>query len=349
LVLGLAVWGAAQTVPLHDPRPPVIGTLARAMAEHRVQSRWWEALGRWLGKSAPAGTTLAIGPAGALPYASGLRTFDMYGLCSHVASRGEGQVGHRLWGLSEAAAAGSTLLYPGRCRASPTTPGRSPRELRDAPAPGATGSTSCHRPSTLDPGRRLGSACRRRRPVGGPDNDDDPRDACRMGAGLDKPAFPTYDDNHGGQVTTRELGAALRESRQRLGLSQQALAERAGVSRNFVAQIERGESVPTVVTLGRLAAALGVGIAGLLGEEATNVSAADAVAVPLVADRIAAGPPLYLADHMDRLEALPRTLLRSVGVDPEQAVLVRLGATRTRWPTRSYRADAAGRPHAGAT
>jgi transcriptional regulator with XRE-family HTH domain len=127
-------------------------------------------------------------------------------------------------------------------------------------------------------------------------------------------------------VTTRELGAALREARQRLALSQQALADRAGVSRNFVAQIERGESVPTVVTLGRLAAALGVTVAGLLGEETAGAGTGDSVAVPLVADRIAAGPPLYLADHMDRLEALPRTLLRSVGVDPEQAVLVRLGA-----------------------
>jgi len=114
LVLGFALWGVVQTLPLHEPRPPIVGALARAMAEHRVQSRWWEALGRWLGRSAPPGTTLATGPAGALPYASGLPTFDMYGLCSPVASPGTGQVGHRLWGLPEAQAAGSTVLYPGR-------------------------------------------------------------------------------------------------------------------------------------------------------------------------------------------------------------------------------------------
>jgi hypothetical protein len=84
------------------------------MAEHRVQSRWWEALGHWLGGSAPPGTTLATGPAGALPYASGLPTFDMYGLCSPVSSAGSGQVGHRLWGLPEALTTGSTVLYPGR-------------------------------------------------------------------------------------------------------------------------------------------------------------------------------------------------------------------------------------------
>jgi hypothetical protein len=113
-VVILIAWGAAQTVPLHEPRPPIVGALARAMAEHRVQSRWWEALGRWLGGSAPPGTTLATGPAGALPYASGLPTFDLYGLCSPVSSAGSGQVGPRLWGLPEATAAGSTLLYPGR-------------------------------------------------------------------------------------------------------------------------------------------------------------------------------------------------------------------------------------------
>ena len=114
LVAALALWGVVQVVPLHQPRPPIVGALARAMAEHRVQSRWWEALGRWLGASAPPDTTLATGPAGALPYASGLPTFDMYGLCSPVASTGDGQAGHRLWGLPEALAAGSTLLYPGR-------------------------------------------------------------------------------------------------------------------------------------------------------------------------------------------------------------------------------------------
>jgi transcriptional regulator with XRE-family HTH domain len=32
-------------------------------------------------------------------------------------------------------------------------------------------------------------------------------------------------------------------------MSQQALADRAGLSRNFVAQIERGESVPTASQL----------------------------------------------------------------------------------------------------
>jgi len=122
-----------------------------------------------------------------------------------------------------------------------------------------------------------------------------------------------------------ELGAALRETRQRRGMSQQALADRASLSRNFVAQVERGESSPTVATLARLATALGTTVGDLLGEEAHAAASGDTVAVPLVADRIAAGPPLMLADHVEGHEPLPRALLRSLGVDPAQALLIKVG------------------------
>jgi transcriptional regulator with XRE-family HTH domain len=123
-----------------------------------------------------------------------------------------------------------------------------------------------------------------------------------------------------------DLGAALRQSRQERGLSQQALADRAGLSRNFVAQIERGESVPTIATLDRLATALATTIGELLGEEPRAADSGDVIAVPIVADRIAAGPPLFIADHIDGHEPLPRALMRDLGVDPGRAILVRLGA-----------------------
>jgi transcriptional regulator with XRE-family HTH domain len=126
-------------------------------------------------------------------------------------------------------------------------------------------------------------------------------------------------------MSNHELGATLRQLRVERGLSQQALADRADLSRNFVAQIERGESTPTVATLTRLTVALGTTVAEMLGEELSTGEPTDAVPVPLVADRIAAGPPLFLADHVDRYEHLPYALLRSLGVDPRQPVLVRLG------------------------
>ncbi|MGE5236717.1 MAG: XRE family transcriptional regulator [Acidobacteriota bacterium] len=127
-------------------------------------------------------------------------------------------------------------------------------------------------------------------------------------------------------MDTQILQKILRERRTASGLSQQSLADRAGVSRNFVAQIERGESIPTVATLSRLAQALGTGVGELLGEELPATPAADTVPVPLVADRIAAGPPLYVADHIERYEHFPYSFLRNLGTNPRQAILVRLGA-----------------------
>lgn len=122
-----------------------------------------------------------------------------------------------------------------------------------------------------------------------------------------------------------DLARLLRQLRTERGLSQSALAARAGLSRNFVAQIERGESLPTVATLGRLAAALETTAGELLGEAPAAGASAELAAVPLVSDRIAAGPPLLVADHVESLELLPRPLLRGLGVDPRRAVLVRLG------------------------
>ncbi|MCX7894541.1 MAG: XRE family transcriptional regulator [Thermoanaerobaculum sp.] len=126
-------------------------------------------------------------------------------------------------------------------------------------------------------------------------------------------------------MTVEQLSWRLRHLRHRAGLSQQALAQRALLSRNFVAQIERGESVPTVPVLRRLAEALAVTVAELLGEEAPAAPAAELVPVPLVADRIAAGPPALVSDRIDGYHPLPSSLLQRLGVDPSRAILVRLG------------------------
>lgn len=121
------------------------------------------------------------------------------------------------------------------------------------------------------------------------------------------------------------LGKTLRTLRKERGLSQQALADRAALSRNFLAQIERGESRPTVATLTRIAVALGASVAELLGESLPTLPSSDTVPVPFVADRIAAGTPLFIADHIDRYEQFPYAMLRALGVNPRQAILVRLG------------------------
>ncbi|WSQ11609.1 helix-turn-helix domain-containing protein [Streptomyces sp. NBC_01231] len=54
------------------------------------------------------------------------------------------------------------------------------------------------------------------------------------------------------------LGEAVRRQRQELGLSQQELGRRAGMTQSAVARFEGGGTVPTIPLLERLAGALGL-------------------------------------------------------------------------------------------
>jgi transcriptional regulator with XRE-family HTH domain len=54
------------------------------------------------------------------------------------------------------------------------------------------------------------------------------------------------------------LGEELRKSRLKAGLTQEELAFRAGISRNYVSLLELGEKSPTVQILLRICTALGV-------------------------------------------------------------------------------------------
>ena len=65
-------------------------------------------------------------------------------------------------------------------------------------------------------------------------------------------------------VVARTLGEVLRARRSRAGLTQEGLAERAGLSTKHIAHIERGERSPTVFVVLRLAAALDVSAAAMV-------------------------------------------------------------------------------------
>jgi transcriptional regulator with XRE-family HTH domain len=56
----------------------------------------------------------------------------------------------------------------------------------------------------------------------------------------------------------QKFGETVRRLRKAAGLSQEALAERANLSADFLGFIERGENVPTLTTILQLARALGV-------------------------------------------------------------------------------------------
>lgn len=61
-----------------------------------------------------------------------------------------------------------------------------------------------------------------------------------------------------------DMGKRVRKQRQLIGLTQQELAERIGVSTSFVGQVERGTRKASLETLVALSNALGVGVDYLL-------------------------------------------------------------------------------------
>ena len=60
------------------------------------------------------------------------------------------------------------------------------------------------------------------------------------------------------------VGRRLREQRESLGLSQEAMAERLGYHRTFLGSVERGERNLTLASVEQLAASLGVAPLDLL-------------------------------------------------------------------------------------
>jgi transcriptional regulator with XRE-family HTH domain len=65
------------------------------------------------------------------------------------------------------------------------------------------------------------------------------------------------------QRPQRALGQAIREVREKRGLTQEAVAHNAGVTASTFGLIERGQSNPTWATVDDIASALGCSIAEL--------------------------------------------------------------------------------------
>ncbi len=63
---------------------------------------------------------------------------------------------------------------------------------------------------------------------------------------------------------TQRVGANLRQAREELGISQEDLADRAGLHRTYVSGVERGVRNPTVTVLEKLAKALKIKSSTLL-------------------------------------------------------------------------------------
>lgn len=60
------------------------------------------------------------------------------------------------------------------------------------------------------------------------------------------------------------FGANVRVQRKKLGITQEELAHKAGLARSFMSDVERGAKNATVITIARIALALGVEAALLM-------------------------------------------------------------------------------------
>lgn len=60
------------------------------------------------------------------------------------------------------------------------------------------------------------------------------------------------------QIYLKQFGASVRSTRERLGISQEELAERCGLHRTYIGGIERGERNLGLLNIVRLAQSLGV-------------------------------------------------------------------------------------------
>ena len=67
-----------------------------------------------------------------------------------------------------------------------------------------------------------------------------------------------------GPVAVR-FGRVVRAKREALGISQEDLADRAGLHRTYVSLIERGKRTASIATVEQLATALDVSMADLIG------------------------------------------------------------------------------------
>ncbi len=74
-------------------------------------------------------------------------------------------------------------------------------------------------------------------------------------------------------TTAKEIGLAIRQRRQELGLSQQALADRVDVGRQWIVEIEQGKPRAEIDLMLRTLDALGLQVSVAAGKSSREVEA----------------------------------------------------------------------------
>lgn len=109
--------------------------------------------------------------------------------------------------------------------------------------------------------------------------------------------------NRSNEPITQAFGQKIRVTRKSFGWSQEALAYRAGLNRSYLGQIERGETLVSIVTIEKLARAFRLTLSVLLAElpEKNTRDAPDGEASAPLLDNTAA--PTYGNKYLSIPEA----------------------------------------------
>lgn len=67
-------------------------------------------------------------------------------------------------------------------------------------------------------------------------------------------------------MTLNNFATVLRILREERGWSQEKLAERAELNRSYVGEVERGQAMPSLITLSKLASALKIKLSALIAQ-----------------------------------------------------------------------------------
>jgi transcriptional regulator with XRE-family HTH domain len=65
---------------------------------------------------------------------------------------------------------------------------------------------------------------------------------------------------------SKHFGNAVRQFRESKGWSQEMLAEHADLNRSYIGELERGQAIPSLITLDKLAIAFGISLSHLLSQ-----------------------------------------------------------------------------------
>lgn len=121
----MAAWAFGALLCARSALPAFGGPSARYVNQDRREVAAWKEIGAWLGAHAPAGSSIAVIPAGAIPYFSRLRTIDMLGMNDRAIAHstahelGAGQAGHEKYDVDYVLAQKPTYLLIGVYGLSP--------------------------------------------------------------------------------------------------------------------------------------------------------------------------------------------------------------------------------------